>query len=45
MPFEAAASSKNTRMRPSTILPGDCTMRIMERTVTLLPHPDSPTMP
>jgi len=29
----------------AVILPGAWTMRIMERTATLLPQPDSPTSP
>ncbi len=30
---------------PASVIPGDATSRMIERLVTLLPHPDSPTRP
>ena len=38
-------SFPSNRISPSTILPGgDCTIRRIEKEVTLFPQPDSPTM-
>ena len=37
-------SVPSKRTRPETILPGNGTRRRIDRAVTLLPHPDSPTM-
>ena len=38
-------SSPLNNIWPSVILPGSTSMRIIEYAVTLLPLPDSPTMP
>ena len=38
-------SARRSMISPPTMRPGRSTMRRMERAVTLLPQPDSPTMP
>ena len=35
----------SSRISPETIFPGNGTRRRMDKPVTLLPHPDSPTSP
>ena len=45
MPRLRSSARKKMTTLPSVILPGAWTMRIMDRTATLLPQPDSPTSP